>query len=169
MSDFMHKVFFALWPDQDLREQLASLQQPVRQGRLVPVENLHLTLHYVGLVDALGCLLEEAGKIRFSPGSFRLERYGVFRKARVLWVGPAQWPEELSELASACRDAAGTCGYAANSERFQPHVTLARKVSRLPDLPAFEPVEWTFRSFSLVESVSTDRGVRYKVLRTFNA
>ncbi|HID81346.1 MAG TPA: RNA 2',3'-cyclic phosphodiesterase [Chromatiales bacterium] len=168
MNDRMRKVFFALWPEEDLRSQLVKLQEPIQKGRKVPVESLHLTLHFVGQVESIDCLLEEAEKIHFLPGSIKLEDYGVFEKARVLWAGPIQWSKEIVELSSACRETAKTCGYPAHTERFRPHVTLARKVSRLPELPAFKPVQWEFHTFSLVESNSTDHGVSYRVLRTFS-
>lgn len=167
MNDRMRKVFFALWPDENLRSQLAKLQEPIQQGRKVSPESLHLTLHFVGQVESVDCLLDQAEKIRFLPGSIKLEDYGVFEKARVLWAGPVQWSKEIVKLSAACRDAAKICGYPAHTERFRPHVTLARKVPQLPELPAIKPVQWDFQTFSLVESNSTDHGVHYRVLRTF--
>ena len=167
MNNRMRKVFFALWPEGDLRSQLAKLQEPIQQGRKVPKESLHLTLHFVGQVESVDCLLEQAEKICFSPGSIDLEGYGVFEKAKVLWAGPIQWPKEIVQLSAACREAAKICGYPAHTERFRPHVTLARKVAELPELPAYKPVQWDFQTFSLVESNSTDHGVYYSVLQTF--
>lgn len=167
MNGRMKKVFFALWPDIDLRSQLSKLQKPIQQGRKVPEENLHITLHFVGQVESIDCLLEQAEKICFSPGSITLEGYGVFKKARVLWVGPIQWSQEIVELSAACREAATVCDYPSRIERFRPHITLARKVARLPKLPAFKPISWSFQTFSLVESNSIDHGVRYSVLKTF--
>jgi len=167
MNDCMRKVFFALWPDGDLRSQLAKLLEPIQQGRKVPEESLHITLHFVGQVESVDCLLEQAEQICFSPGSIKLEGYGVFKKARVLWAGPIQWSKEIVELSAACREAATVCGYTPHTERFRPHITLARKMAQLPELPAFKPVSWDFQTFSLVESNSTDHGVRYRVLQTF--
>ena len=167
MNDCMRKVFFALWPEGDLRSRLEKLQEPIKKGRKVPEDSLHLTLHFVGQVESIDCLLEQAEKIRFSPGSIDLEGYGVFKKARVLWAGPVQWSKEIVTLSTACREAAKTCGYPAHTERFRPHVTLARKVPQLPELPTYKPVQWDFQTFSLVESNSTDHGVHYRVLQTF--
>lgn len=168
MNDLMRKVFFALWPEGGLRSQLTKLQEPIQQGRKVPEESLHLTLHFVGQVESVDCLLEQAEKISFSPGLIHLEGYGVFGKAKVLWAGPIQWSKEIVRLSAACRDAAKVCGYPAHTERFRPHVTLARKVPQLPELPVFKPVLWEFQTFSLVESNSTEQGVSYRVLQTFN-
>jgi hypothetical protein len=47
------RVFFALWPDADVRDQLAGLARAAAErahGRAPPPENLHMTLVFVGEV-----------------------------------------------------------------------------------------------------------------------
>lgn len=161
------RVFFAIWPNDSLRERLVEIQQPIRGGRKLVAANLHLTLHYIGEVTEVDCLLEKAGRISFRSVAFTLDQYGVFRQARVLWAGPEVWPEELSGLAADCRQVAADCGFSPKGDRFRPHVTLARKIRSLPALPEFKMLSWRYSHFVLVESVSTPQGVVYKRLGQF--
>jgi len=163
------RVFFALWPDGATRKGLEKIQQPIRNGRKLVAANLHLTLHYIGEVKDVKCLLDKAARISFQSMAFSLDQYGIFRRARVLWAGPEFWPEELTALAAECRHVAAECGHPPKGERFHPHVTLARKIKTLPELPDFDRLSWRYSSFCLVESVSTPNGVVYKKLGVFES
>ena len=49
------RLFFALWPDDDTRHALARLAKtrlPSGSGRLVAAQNIHLTVAFLGAVDA---------------------------------------------------------------------------------------------------------------------
>ncbi|WP_287719822.1 2'-5' RNA ligase family protein [Nitrosomonas sp.] len=57
MSDAASSVrlFFALWPQEEARKQLARLARRIADqcaGRCVRPENLHLTLAFIGEVDS---------------------------------------------------------------------------------------------------------------------
>ena len=163
------RVFFALWPDDATRKALVAFQKPLRNGRKLVAENLHLTLHYIGDVDNADCLITKARRINFAAAAFSVSQYGFFRQARVLWVGPDQWPDALTTLAADCRQVAEECGYIPKRERFRPHVTLARKLKSQPTLPDFNALLWCYSRFCLVESVSTPEGVVYKKLGIFDS
>ncbi|MBD3619558.1 MAG: RNA 2',3'-cyclic phosphodiesterase [Chromatiales bacterium] len=165
------RLFFALWPDGRTREALAGLQAalPVRGGRPMRVENIHLTLAFVGETDAdtRDCLIRQAGSLRLSPLRFRIERLGYFPRPRVLWAGPRQTPEALAGLVAALNAALAPCGYVPEARPFRAHVTLFRKVVRAPRPLAFEPIEWPVTDLCLVESVPEAGGVRYAVIARF--
>ena len=162
------RVFFALWPDGATRKGLVALQRPLRNGRKLVAENLHLTLHYIGEVEDVDCLIEKARQVNFGSVAFSVSRYGIIPKARVLWVGPDHWPDELTARAADCRQVAAECGYQPKGERFRPHVTLARKIKKQPVLPDFNFLTWSYSRFCLVESISTPTGVIYKKLGIFD-
>lgn len=48
-----HRLFFALWPDELVKRQLATLSKELdasRSGRWTRPDNLHLTLQFLGSV-----------------------------------------------------------------------------------------------------------------------
>jgi 2'-5' RNA ligase len=163
----MSRLFFALWPDRTLQQQLAGLQLPLPSGRKVVASNLHLTLHYIGETTALDCLHSAAQKVVLPAFNFSIEIYGCFPRAGVIWTGPREWPETLDKLAAACRNLAADCDCVLKDERFRPHVTLARKVNCLPPLPDLARLLWPVHDFCLVESVSNNNCVEYRTLQRY--
>jgi RNA 2',3'-cyclic 3'-phosphodiesterase len=55
-------------------------------------------------------------------------------------------------------------GLAPDPQPFQPHVTIARKVSQVPVWPAMPKFAWTVSDFQLVRSIRSASGPVYTVL-----
>ena len=165
------RVFFAALPEPGTLRQLeAGLKSlPAGLGRRVPVENLHMTLAFVGAVsdERLACLCAKAGKLVAPDIAMTLERLGCFARAAVLWLGPQAVPDVLSDLAATLAGVLADCGAVAESRPFSPHVTLARRVRAVPQGLALPPVAWRSRGFALMESVSGVNGVRYRVVQRY--
>ena len=141
-------------------------------GRPVPSANLHLTLWFLGRVEAahLDAVLELAAATTAAAFDLMLDRFGQFARKhdRMLWLGPSAPPAELLALhAALCRHGA-PLGLRAPAETFRPHVTLRRKAAPAPrPLPRLEPgIAWPVRHFSLLESHPQPHGVRYATLAT---
>jgi 2'-5' RNA ligase len=139
----MARLFFALWPDEAAREQLAALAQDVAlvaEGKPVPGEKIHLTLAFLGEIP--GDRQAEAVRVgeETRGAAFRLDvdRVGSFRRARVAWAGCSQPPESLIELQSALAANLASKGFALEERPFAAHLTLARKIAR-PLPPASIP------------------------------
>ena len=86
------RLFFALWPDDAIRQQLvdAYARIPGLKGqRDVLPNNLHVTLHFLGNVEAsrVDCFRRQAEVISAHRFQLQLDRFGYFKKARVLWLG----------------------------------------------------------------------------------
>ena len=164
------RLFFALWPDKALRAQLVrrskSLMKAAR-GRPVPADNLHITLAFLGRVDARQrqCLEAMADAIRCPPFELTLDCAGHWSRSRVLWWAPSVCPDVLSLLAAALHTGATECGLSLDDRPYRPHLSLMRKVSRGPDAMAVDPLRWAASHFALVRSVPIPEGVRYQVLR----
>ena len=97
------RIFFALWPDEELRKQLqqaAELMTVTRPGRRVPMYNLHLTLHFIGNVsfDEMACLQRQARQLRADGFEFMIDCHGYFKKPRVAWLGCNEIPATVSVL-----------------------------------------------------------------------
>ena len=162
----MARLFFAVWPDAAAAQALAALSRQVAElsgGRPPPPEKLHLTLAFVGQVEA-GRLDALAGCARLRAGRLRLDfdRVGSFRRARVAWAGCSLPAPELLDLQQQLAGRLLAGGFPLEEREFTPHVTLARRIERPVPPARIEPVTWNADAFTLVRS-ETGTG-RYTVL-----
>ena len=101
-------------------------------GKLVPPENWHFTLRFLGSTteearDQIVQLLKFAAC--GDAFSVRFNELGAFpraSRARILWLGIDQGAERMSQLAAIVEAAARSVGFAAESREFTPHLTLSR-------------------------------------------
>lgn len=168
----VRRLFLALWPGADLRNDLADLQRQFSQGigRAVNADNLHITLVFLGSTpgERRTCLEEGLTGIKLPGFSFQLDQFGYWRKPQVLWAGSNNVPSALTTLVDVMTNKAIRCGYKLDTRPFRPHLTLFRKVRKSPrDMPSMEPILWSADSYALVESVTAASGVCYKVLKTW--
>jgi 2'-5' RNA ligase len=162
------RLFFALWPDPDVRRQLAAASQSVRKnatGRPVPDENLHITLAFLGSVDAevFACVSEAARGLATESFELDIDRAGWWRRTGILWLAPSRAPANLNRLVKALWLALEPCGFWPDYRDFHPHLTIARRCRRA-SLPEVEPVHWPVAEIALLESHTGQRGARYTVL-----
>jgi 2'-5' RNA ligase len=165
-----HRLFFALWPDDETRERIAhAVRKAVRGsgGRPIPTENLHSTLAFLGSVpeERLTQVMALAEGSGTGPFEITLDRVEHWAKPMVLCVGCAKAPPAATRLADELRIRLGRAGFAPDLKPFRPHVTLARKVIKPHALGAIHPVTWQVSDLALVESDTTPDGSRYAVLK----
>ena len=127
------RSFLALSLPQRVRIELAMVQQGLRAGRPVPMENLHLTLVFLGEVpraalEELHLSLERLAAPRLE---LRLKGMGAFGREtpRNVWAGVEPNPA-LDRLQSKLKRAARMAGIEVAARRFVPHVTIARLPGR---------------------------------------
>jgi 2'-5' RNA ligase len=168
-AEATRRLFFALWPDAEIRAALDALarQQIHKQAKRVAGDNLHITIAFPGAVTARvqECLEAAAGKLKGAPFELVIDRLGYWPGPRILWAAPAHTPPELWSLAASLRDILAACGLEPENRPYQVHITLARKTGRALTVTRVAPIRWSIRQFCLVESVSEPAGVRYQVLR----
>jgi len=139
MSVIRAFIAIELPPDvQDCLEQVsAQLKEQLgeKSVRWVPVQNIHLTLKFLGdvSVNSLGVLKEimRAEAALHKPITFSVGSLGAFPKARsprVIWVG-VEAPAELIAFQKGVEARVTKVGYPADQRAFSPHLTLGR-VSR---------------------------------------
>lgn len=166
------RLFFALWPGPEQAETLARWARLAHGhcgGRVMRTETLHLTLAFLGRVDAELAreLIAATGSRRIEPGRVMLDRYGVFRRPRILWAGPDGPHEALQALRDELWSWLGGHGLSPAEPQFQPHVTLLRNIERAePPAPPPDPFEWRYERMALVasEPVGETGGSRYRVV-----
>jgi 2'-5' RNA ligase len=114
----------------ELQQKMSSL--PVRW---VPVNNIHLTLFFLGEVSTanLSSVSNElqAEASQHPPFEIIVGKLGAFPNAnrpRVVWIG-IQAPPVLAELQNGIAQRMNRLGYANEERDFTPHLTLGR-VSR---------------------------------------
>ena len=167
------RLFFALWPDEETRARLVQHTRKITSssgGRRVPAENLHITLAFLGSIAAhrLECVLDAAGGIATEEFSVTLDRVGHWPRPQILWFGPEHAPPAMAALAEALWSALERCHVERERRPFSAHLTLARKVRRVPvAADAVRPVPWVVRDFALVESVTHAQGARYLVRQSW--
>lgn len=165
------RLFLAIWPPSDLSQQLHRLARNFLRGgeRAVAAENIHLTLAFLGSVNAAfrECVEQAASAIRVEPFTLTLEQMGCWPKSGILWTGPRSTPAPLSQLSRALNAGLAACGYAPEQRPFMPHMTLARKVHCHTSSPGIEPWAWEAREFCLARSSTRSDGARYEILRSW--
>jgi 2'-5' RNA ligase len=163
------RLFFALWPNAEVRDALAALAKDVRAqcgGRAPRPENIHLTLFFIGEVERsrladIQAAADASGGTRFE---LVLDRLGYFRRARIAWAGGACPVALASQVAQLTQNLAAQ-GFPGEERPFVPHITLAREAARQPAGIAFDPVIWRADEFVLVESVRGAGGSSYGILQ----
>jgi 2'-5' RNA ligase len=163
------RLFFALWPDEQVRARLAQWSSALRAlcgGRPTRPENLHLTLAFLGSVeDARVAEVERAsGEVAARASALVLDQSGYWKHNRIAWAGAAVVPEELEALVSDLRGALERSHIRFDAKPFVPHVTLLRDARGSQALPALDPIDWEMDGFVLVRSPA-GRGRPYEVLK----
>jgi 2'-5' RNA ligase len=174
------RLFVAIPLPEPLRAAIGRLQgrfrrEGVRAG-LVPPENLHLSLQFLGDVPSalLPPLHQQLAAVatRFNPFELtvgQLGRFGPPDSPRVIWLGTTE-PEVLGQLALAVRQAAQQVALTLDERPFKAHITLARvrhahqhapmrhalEHVRIPQLGSF-PVD----AFHLIRTQLTPNGTRH--------
>ncbi|SRR6056297_1054327 len=165
------RLFFALWPPDSVRQSVLEQREALGaiSRRRVPVHNYHLTLLFLGNQDAglmgeIQAIIDLVSKDAGEPFDLRLDRWGYFDSARVVWLG-ARAPRPCVALVDALTSAADSTGLALRPSPFVPHLTVFRQVTPPFQPPEIEPIDWSVRDFSLIESIP---GRPYQVLRTWS-
>jgi len=170
-----NRLFFALWPDDKTRQALSqtflSSAYAKAEGQSFNFLNLHLTLHFLGNVtaDKYSCVIKAAENVKFNKFNLSLDTFGVFEKAKVLWLGLSDIPEELTQLHCHLAQALTVCDYRAEDRAFTPHVTLMRKIKKIELEECEQVINWSVDKFALIESVTDSGSVLYKPVKFYNA
>jgi 2'-5' RNA ligase len=165
------RLFFAIWPDREAQQEMAESVQQIGLeslcgGRKTRVENIHLTLVFIGEVDAdrVEALLQAAsqaemlGVPRFDL-VFDSLRY--WRHNQIVYASVGNVPQELMHLVNGLQLAVSCAGFALEDRPYAPHVTLVKRAScrALPELP--RPLVWPVKEWVLVKSEQTSGGSVY--------
>ena len=166
----MPRLFFAVWPDAQVRSQLAEYSAKCewpQQARPVAAADFHLTLRFIGDADMhLRNTLRRSLKLDFDPFDVELGQPELW-KGEVAVLRPSTDSAALTALHDSLEDKLAGLGLTEQERSYRPHVALARhaKHSHLPEPGA---MAWHVTTFCLAESAPSPSG-RYRILQTYLA
>jgi len=180
------RAFLAVDLDTQVLERIGRatdhLRECISSIRWVPKENLHLTIKFLGNIEAtqvtdIGAALRPRLSL-FSRFTISAKGLGVFPehgRPKILWAGLAG--KELTELAANVESCLLPLGFAPEQRSFTPHLTIARwrQFERPPAALKQELENWRGRSFGestvneviLFQSELNPAGSIYRRLETF--
>lgn len=167
------RVFFALWPSPDVREQLHSMARQCQRrhgGRVMHADTLHMTMLFVGeiQVSAIQTLIQQVDATDIPPFSFMLQEIRCWKHNRIAYAAPSRENTALMALSERLKRAAQTAGVEFDRRPFTPHVTLVRKLERPFENMPLAIMEWQVSEFALVASEANAQGARYRNLHVWS-
>lgn len=176
------RAFVAINLPEDERARLHASLAPLRalalSVRWLPQESLHITLKFLGEIDAAQAARVEAllREVAAETAAFDIDAGGIgafpdFAQPRVWWVG-VRGDTGLLRAQSELEAALASAGHASEQRPFSPHITIGRTKTNAHRLPpaahhAVQEIDYDARihveSLDLMESRLSARGARYSL------
>ncbi|MBD3317435.1 MAG: RNA 2',3'-cyclic phosphodiesterase [Chitinivibrionales bacterium] len=177
----MARLFIAIDFPQDVKEHIANACYGVSSARWVPMEQIHLTLRFIGETDntTYNAVVDALDSVHGESFSLQLSGAGHFPprgKPRVLWLGIKPQPLLIS-LQRNIEEALERAGVERERRKFSPHVTVARlrERTRGADIIPFLSVNGLFSAgpisvteFHLYSSILKPEGAIHRIEQTFS-
>jgi 2'-5' RNA ligase len=175
----MARLFLGLDLPDDVDADLQLTIGGIPGARWQTVEQLHLTLHFLGEVDGRATRQLTAALAELEAPAFemRLQGVGVFPPrgpARVLWIGVRE-PDPIRLLHERCGKLIDRLGLERERRKFAPHVTIAR-LDRSPQQNVaawvtghalYASSSWQVDRVQLYSSVLGRGGPKYRIEAEF--
>lgn len=164
------RVFFALWPDAGTRARLDALAGTAHAafgGRRMRADTLHMTLAFIGDIDAarLDLALAAADALGVQPAfSISIDQLCCWPRNRIVWCGPRVVPPALAESSRLLGERLSIAGFRLDTRPFAAHATLLRDADCARRAPAFLPFDWDVGQIVLVEADLAPAGARYTII-----
>ena len=124
------RLFVAIQLSEEIKKSITGTLHDLKQkgvkGNYVPMQNLHLTLAFIGETKDPGAVKDALKKMSFKPFKLSLSELGNF--GSLIWVG-MKGNQGLSAAAKSVREALDAAGIEYDRKEFTPHITLIRKAS----------------------------------------
>ena len=121
------RLFIAIQFDDEILDELREFQEDLKakgvKGRYTVMENLHLTLAFIGDYGNPDDVLDAMEQADFRPLEITLDGVGNF--GDLFWVGLADNPP-LAAFVKRLRHSLADSGIPFDRKRFSPHITLIR-------------------------------------------
>ena len=152
------RLFIAILFTKEIRKELQRFQNDLKRagmtGRFSPVENLHLTLAFIGEYADPQDILDIMEQIPFESFDLSLEGFGRF--GDLYWAGIANCPP-LAAYVRRLRRALAEHEIPFDRKKFSPHITLVRKGVVRGDISITNPPSGTMHA-DHIALMRSDRG-----------
>ena len=180
-----YRLFIAVEVSPEARAELATAQQRLKRGdfpvKWVTPESIHLTLHFLGNLDAARLTAVHsrlAEPLATAPFVLSLGDLGTFPTSgppKILWIAVRDGRQELAAIHRELGVRLRASGVPIEDRPFSPHLTLARvrdaerrHVRRLPAELSRVPVsriQWHVRDVTLYFSDLSGPAPRYDAVQ----
>lgn len=180
------RCFIAIDFPEEIKKEFRKILEVVsplsKDVKWVPIENIHVTIKFLGevedtLIQKISQRLIEVS-CRHNPFSIEIKGVGMFpneRRPNVLWVGINK-PEPLTNLYQDIEDSLIDLGFSKEKREFSPHVTIGRVKNPKNITPVIKTLNEyrdkvfgiaTITDFFLMKSILLPLGAKYSKLSTF--
>ena len=165
------RLFIAVNFSEEIKSRLASLREELRgkstSGNFSAIDNLHLTLAFLGECDArqLTVLKTVLDSLIIETMNIGVDRIGRFNRdgGDIWWAGVAD-NKILISLQQDLTDKLIFAGFRLESRKYSPHITLAREVITEAQPWQIEPFGETVRSVDLMKSEKINGKLTYTAI-----
>lgn len=124
------RLFVAIELSDEMRKAAVQILHDLKTagvtGSYCPVQNLHLTLCFIGEVSDSKPIEEALSTVKFKPFKLAFTELGHF--GDLLYIG-TRGGQGISNLAGDIRKAFDAAGISYDAKKFEPHITLIRRSS----------------------------------------
>lgn len=163
-----------------IKKLISQLKEKSNKIKWVPIENLHITLKFLGETDEsmFGDVISSLEKIKHSPFTLTIAHIGGFpnlKSPKVLWIGIQGDQYSIKSLSDQVEKSIIHLNYTKEQRKFTSHITIGRVKQKIDqsllnyliENQTYYFGEVTISSFSLIESQLTSKGAVYNELHHF--
>ena len=147
------RLFVAIELSEEMKKAAVQILHSIKQngikGNYTPVQNLHLTLCFIGEVPDNKAVEEALSTVKFKPFKLAFTEPGCF--GDLLHIG-VRGGQGINNLASDIRKAFDAAGIDYDRKKFTPHITLVRKATGKPVKIAIPSTDMMVKRVSLMKS-----------------
>ncbi|MCL2396736.1 MAG: RNA 2',3'-cyclic phosphodiesterase [Defluviitaleaceae bacterium] len=170
------RLFIAINFDKATRDGLVLLQNDLRKqstgGNFTLYTNLHLTLAFIGECTAAqaNTIKTVIDSVNFTPFPIKINSIGRFgRKEGDLWWAGIAENKALLALQHNITQKLITAGFTLDTRKYNPHITLGRKIITAAASQQIEPLHQSIASIDLMKSEHIQGLLTYTTIHTKGA
>jgi len=184
----MKRLFVGIPLDNIRKEKISlilkELEKLSLKGKIEPIDNIHLTLKFLGNTDenklpSITKILQNISE-KYNPFYLKLKGFGFFPNAknpRIFWISAEDDSKAIFKLQNEIENKIFEIGYEKENRPFKTHFTLMRikssfNINKLLDkINNFNQIDFDLMKvnyFHLYESILKPQGAEYIILKTFH-
>jgi 2'-5' RNA ligase len=165
------RLFVAINFNCGTRSRLLALRDQLRtgseRGNFSAPENIHLTLAFLGECNAKQAAAAQSALegASFAPFAVVIERIGRYtRKGGDIWWAGVRGTQPLLALQGSLAERLAAMGFALDSRKYSPHITLGREVATAAVPREIEPFGETVGALDLMKSERINGKLAYAAI-----